>query len=541
MARSSEVSKIVANGNGVATVFSFNPVVIFESANLVVVLTTTAGVDTPLTEGTGATNYSVSVASYPGVGSITYPASGGTPLPAGDRLTIRCKLSLLQQTTLNPQGGYNPATQEKQFDRFVAIDQQQQEQLDRAPKLAPTNQSILSTEIEGTPTATKVIAVNSAGTGLVWAAAASAGPTGAQGPQGLSGAGTGDMLAAQNLNDLVNKATARVNLGVEIGVAIQAFDAELAAIAGLVSAANKFPMFTGAGTAGMIDFKDEDDMLSDSATAVPSQQSVKAYVLAQAVTLILPPTHLSGLTLSNNVADASNDIDIAAGSCRSLADTANMKLASGIIKRLDAAWVVGTNQGGLDTGVEASSTSYHVWVIKRTDTNVVDVLFSLSATAPTMPAGYTEKRRIGSIYNSAGSIILPFDQRGNEFWLRTPVLDINVSNPGTAAVTRTLSTMPLDVENEAILNAGISQTGGNLTGLYLSSLAAADLAVSLTAAPLATVTQLRDATGGDLISVMARVWTNTARQIRSRVNISGVNTNVRIAVLGWRDLRDQSA
>jgi hypothetical protein len=60
-------------------------------------------------------------------------------------------------------------------------------------------------------------------------------------------------------------------------------------------------MFSGSGTATVIDFLDEDNMASNSATAVPSQQSVKAYVDSSAgVVMLDSPVEIVGPNLVFN-------------------------------------------------------------------------------------------------------------------------------------------------------------------------------------------------------------------------------------------------
>jgi len=235
---------------------------------------------------------------------------------------------------------------------------------------------------------------------------------------------------------------------------------------------------------------------------------------------------LYGLKMSNDAGDTTNDINILAGSCVSDDGTTIMTI-SNIIKQLDAAWTVGSNQGARDTGSIADNT-WHVFVIHRTDTNISDVLFSLSATAPTMPANYTKKKRIGSIVRFSGGI-LQFVQTGNKF--RYKALQNTVSaqtQNNTARDTRTLR-VPTGIIVEAEVGLIFTCPASSDYGILVTDLVnEADTAVSLTNATMNV-----GGNGSYPQGMTVLCSTNTSGQIGIRAATAGGTVNV--STRGWTD------
>jgi hypothetical protein len=112
-----------------------------------------------------------------------------------------------------------------------------------------------------------------------------------------------------------------------------------------------------------------------------------------------------GLVIKNNATHPTYQMDIDA-------DEIILQDSSGIAKSVSAVNltvdITASGANGLDTGSEGNGW-YYIWVINNGATTAG--LLSLSATAPTLPSGYTYKALLGAIYNNTDFNVI--NQVGN--------------------------------------------------------------------------------------------------------------------------------
>ena len=521
MTVSSNTSRISYAGNGSETIFAF-PYYFLADADLVVVRRDDAsGAETTLVLDT---DYTVTGAGMAAGGAITTM----TPPAAGQTLTIRRVVSLTQSTDFVANDPLDAEVLERAVDRATMADQQLQEQVGRALKFPVGDSTALSTILPpATTRASKNFGFNAAGepiavdppvvssTDLV--VVANTAPPHANGRLWVDTGTAGQLIVKQsdgadwtelwrvdtaantpfNQTDLkavsadagaaagptvtldrASASPAAADLlgalafqGRSASAAVRAYARLMAQIADATNGSEDAQLLFQTIVAGALATRltlGQGVVVGAPAGGDPGAGKLNAEELQVGGVAVggMPRSYLAGLGLANNATDASNDIDIAAGAARADDNSADLVLSSGITKRLDASWAVGTNQGGLDTSSKASSTWYHVWLIKRPDTGVVDALFSTSASAPVLPTNYTKKRRIGAVRTDGSGNILGFVQWGDLFNWSSPSRDITTTTQNNVATTQTL-VVPTGLRLVAIVALAVSGPNSeNSAALY---------------------------------------------------------------------------
>lgn len=176
---------------------------------------------------------------------------------------------------------------------------------------------------------------------------------------GSGTAATFDLTAAgKALLDDADAAAQRATLGLVIGTNVQAQDAELAAIAGLTSAANKVPYFTGSGNAALADLTAAGRALIDDASANTQRETLGVNADLAQRDLIYAGGYTGLVDLLNAFADGFNNtagIDSGNSSNYSTAEAGVVKPTVNV-----PTWISsGTPSAGIGSGGAGTAANFN--------------------------------------------------------------------------------------------------------------------------------------------------------------------------------------
>lgn len=251
--------------------------------------------------------------------------------------------------------------------------------------------------------------------------------------------------------------------------------------------------------------------------------------LAARLASTMPPGFRTGLKMTNTAAGSAL-LSVSPGRAKSADGLYDLivpaALTGGIY--VDGVWAAGgVNQRKLDAGVRASNTWYHAFVIRKASDGTVDLLFSLSPTAPTMPAGYVGFRRIGSVRTGADGVFIPFYQVQNRFYWNVPIVDVAVTLAASATTTYVVSA-PTGVPAIAMLNY-VTQ-GANSLVLITSPFGETQIPTPTNRVGYGAFSSANPEGGAGYLEV----GTNAASQVVCTAN-SGFSVTLDINTLGWID------
>jgi len=219
-----------------------------------------------------------------------------------------------------------------------------------------------------------------------------------------SDAVTGTLGIANGGTNSTTAADARVALDLEIGVDVQAYDAELAALAGLTSAANKLPYFTGSGSASVADFTSAArDLLDDADSSAmrttlglvigtnvqaysPTLAAVSAstYVGDDSITTLGTITtgtwNGTDIAVADGGTGASNASDARANLAATTAGTTSTPVLARIAKQGNTAHSAGVSTTTVTHNFATTDVMVQVYQVSTGETVITDVIRNNSNT-----------------------------------------------------------------------------------------------------------------------------------------------------------------
>lgn len=257
-------------------------------------------------------------------------------------------------------------------------------------------------------------------------------------------------------------------------------------------------------------------------TQVPTKEAI-----SQLVSVLGGTKALYGFNITCEGGDTNFTVD--AGGCF---DSTGVKLIefNTSFTKSSSGWSSGDTNGSLDTGSISADTWYHVFAILDSSTGNVDILMSLSPTAPNLPADYDYFRRIGSVKTNSGDTnFRGYIARGGLVRWKTPEFYDDTSYTATEAARSVMT--PLGVQTMALVQAYLASSSTRAVRLYGEG---EDDTVAVIDGDNCTV---RATASGTQNTIINDYLTNTSSEIKIRGNVA--SSGLFFTSLGWYDFRGQ--